>query len=225
MSNKKLNQLDIDRIQPKTSLIWMILGLRIGLFSIELGTAIWSHSLSLLAGAGHLFADLLTLGLTFIAAWAIQRQPSDRTTQTDRRLKAWIGLINGISLGAIALIIAQEAVKHLQTAESVASLPMLLVAGLSLATNGFAVYLLYRYRDGDLNLRGVLLHGVADAISALSALVAASAIYWFDWRWADAAASLLVVLIISFSALSLIRSGWQTLQQDLSHSPPKTTVI
>jgi very-short-patch-repair endonuclease len=38
------------------------LGLRIGLFSIELGTALWSHSLSLLAGAGHLFADLLTLG-------------------------------------------------------------------------------------------------------------------------------------------------------------------
>ena len=76
-----------------------------------------------------------------------------------------IGLINGISLSAIALLIAQEAVKHLQTTESVASLPMLLVAGLSLATNGFVVYLLYRHRDRDLNLRGVFLHGVADTAS------------------------------------------------------------
>jgi cation transport ATPase len=47
VSNKILNQLDSDCIQPKTSLLWIILGLRIGLFSIELGTAIWNHSLSL----------------------------------------------------------------------------------------------------------------------------------------------------------------------------------
>jgi cobalt-zinc-cadmium efflux system protein len=232
LSNKLLNQLDIDCIQPKTSLSWIILGLRIALFSIlqgrgyanELATAIWSHSLSLLAGAGHLFADLLTLGLTFIAAWVVQRQPLEQTTQTQQRLKAWIGLINGISLGAIALLIAQEAVKHLQAHESVASLPVLLVAGLSLATNAFAVYLLYRYRDKDLNLRGVFLHGVADATSALSALVAASAIYWFDWLWADAAASLLVVLIISLSALSLIKSAWQMLRQDSGYPPPKIMV-
>ncbi|WP_281261356.1 cation transporter [Chamaesiphon polymorphus] len=102
---------------------------------------------------------------------------------------------------------------------------MLLVAGLSLAANGFAVYLLYRYRDRDLNLRGVFLHGVADATGALSAIVAASAIYWFDWLWADAAASLLVVLIISLSALSLIKSAWQMLRQDSSYLPQKTTVI
>jgi cobalt-zinc-cadmium efflux system protein len=225
VSNKILNQLDGDCIQLKTSLLWVILGLRIALFSIELGTAIWSHSLSLLAGAGHLFADLLTLGLTFIAAWVVQRQPLEQTTQTEQRLKAWIRLINGISLGAIALLIAQEAVKHIQAHESVASLPVLLVAGLSLAANAFVVYLLYRHRDRDLNLRGVFLHGVADATSALSALVAASVMYWFDWLWADAAASLFVVLVISFSALSLIKSAWQMLRQDSSYLPPKATVM
>ncbi len=155
----------------------------------------------------------------------MQRQPSNRTTRTEQRLKAGIGLINGISLGAIALLIALEAVKHLQTTESVASLPMLLVDGLSLATNGFVVYLLYRHRDRDLNLRGVFLHGVADATSALSALVAASVMYWFGWLWADAAASLFVVLVISFSALSLIKSGWQMLRQDSRYPPPKATVI
>jgi cobalt-zinc-cadmium efflux system protein len=220
-----LSQLEIDCIQPKRSILWIILGLRMGLFSIELGTALWSHSLSLLAGAGHLFADLLTLGLTFIAAWVVQRQPSDRTAQTEQRLKAWIGLLNGISLGAIAMLIAQEAVRHLKMTESVASLPMLLVAGLSLAANGFVVYLLYRHRDQDLNLRGVFLHGIADATSALSTILAASAIYWFDWLWADAAASLVVVLLISLSALSLIRSAWQVLRQDSSQPPPKVTVV
>jgi len=127
-------------------------------------------------------------------------------------------------LGAIALLIALEAVKHLQTNESVASLPMLLVAGLSLAVNAFVVYLLYRHRDRDLNLRGVFLHGVADATSALSALVAASVMYWFDWLWTDAAASLFVVLVISLSALSLMKSAWHLLWQDASRSSHEDTV-
>jgi cobalt-zinc-cadmium efflux system protein len=141
-----VSKLEIDDIQPQASLLWIILGLRIVLFAIELGTAIWTHSVSLLAGAGHLFADLLTLGLTLLAAWVVQRQPVARTAPTQQRLKAWIGLINGIALGAIALLIAQEAMNHLQNVGSMASLPMLLVAGLSLIVNGLAVYLLYRHR-------------------------------------------------------------------------------
>ena len=44
-----------------------------------------------------------------------------QTSQTEQRLKAGMGLINEISLGAIALLIAQEAVKYLETTESVAS--------------------------------------------------------------------------------------------------------
>ena len=115
--------------------------------------------------------------------------------------------------------------KHLQTSESGASLPMLLVAGLSLAVNALAVYVLYRYRHRDLNLRGVFLHGVADATSALSVLVAAGVMYWFDWLWADAAASLLVALLISFSSLSLIKAACQSLQQGSIYPPPKTTVV
>lgn len=134
-----MSQLELENSDPKSSLLWIVLGLRITLFSIELGTAIWSHSVSLLAGAGHLFADLLTLGLTPIAAWVVQRQV-DGTTRTEQRLKAWIGIMNGMALSAIAVLIAQEAVNNLENVESIAPLPMLLVAGLSLMVNGFAVY-------------------------------------------------------------------------------------
>lgn len=134
-----MSQLELENSDPKSSLLWIVLGLRIALFAVELGTAIWSHSVSLLAGAGHLFADLLTLGLTPIAAWVVQRQV-DGTTRTEQRLKAWIGIMNGMALSAIAVLIAQEAVNNLENVESIAPLPMLLVAGLSLMVNGFAVY-------------------------------------------------------------------------------------
>lgn len=57
----------------KIKLLWIVLGLRIGLFLVELRVGLWSHSLSLVAGAGHLFSDLLALGLTLLAAWLAQR--------------------------------------------------------------------------------------------------------------------------------------------------------
>ena len=48
--------------------LWIVLGLRLILFLTELGVGLWSRSLALLAGSGHLFSDLLTLGLTLLAA-------------------------------------------------------------------------------------------------------------------------------------------------------------
>lgn len=201
----------------KIQLLWMILGLRIIFFLFEVGIGIWSRSLSLLAGAGHLFSDLLTLGLTLISAWLVQRHSQDQTAWKYKRLEAWVALFNGASLGAIALLVAWEAVKHLQTPEPISSLPVVLVAGLSLVINGLSIQLLHPHSHNDLNFRGVLLHGVADATSAISVIVAALAVYFFNWLWADAAASLLVALLIGISAISLLRDGWQVLRNASTH--------
>ncbi len=207
-NNLKIHTQDTRKIQ----LLWIVLVLRIAFFLIELGVGIWSHSLSLLAAAGHLFSDLLTLGLTLIAAWLVQRQSLNQTAWKYKRLETWVALLNGVSLGAIALLIAWEAVEHLQTPEPIVrQTPVLLVAGLSLVINGLSVKLLHPHSDHDLNFRGVLLHGVADAASSISVILAALAVYFFNWLWADAAASLLVALLIGISAISLLKDGWWVL--------------
>ena len=197
---------------PKIQLLWIILGLRIVFFLVEVGVGIWSHSLSLLAGAGHLFSDLLTLGLTLVAALLVQRQPQNQTAWKYKRLEAWVALFNGASLGAISLLIAWEAVKHLQNPEPISGLPVLFVAGLSLVLNGLSVQLLHPHSHHDLNFRAVLLHGVADAASSISVILAALAVYFFNWFWADAAASLLVALLIGISAISLVKDSWRVLR-------------
>lgn len=124
---------------------------------------------------------------------------------------------NGASLGAVALLINWEAVKHLQNPEPISGLPVLLVAGLSLVINGLSVQLLYPHSDRDLNFRGILLHGVADAASSISVILAALAVYFFNWLWADTVASLLVALLIGISAISLLRDGWQVLRNESTH--------
>lgn len=191
MNNLTLSKTEVTQDTQKIQLLGIVLGLRIVFFLLEVGVGIWSHSLSLLAGAGHLFSDLFTLGLTLVTAWLVQRQSPNQTAWNYKRLEAWLGLFNGASLGVIALLIALEAVKHLQTPEPISSLPVLLVAGLSLVINGLSIRLLHPHSHDDLNFRGVILHGIADAASSISVIIPALAVYFFNWLWADYSCSCL----------------------------------
>lgn len=200
------------RNQEKVKLLWWVLGLRSVLFLVELGVGLWSNSLSLLAGSGHVFADLITLGLTLLSTWFARRSITFSELTQSRRIEAWIALLNGFSLAIVALFLAWEAIDHLQMPEPVLGLPLLGAAGLSLMINGLSIYLLHKDRHHDLNLRGVFLHGVADAASSIGVMIAALAVYAFDWVWMDAAIGLLVALLICLSTTSLIADGLHVLK-------------
>lgn len=173
---------------------------------MELGAGIWSHSLSLLAGAGHLLSDLLTLGLTLFVIWLVQRRPSEQTTHHYQQLEAWVAFLNGVSLGAVALTLVWQSVQRLNISQPILGLPMLAVAILSLVLNGCMAYLLHKDHH-NLSVRGIFLHGAADAASALGVMLSALAIYYWQWFWADAAASLFVAVLIGWSAISLIQDS------------------
>lgn len=209
-----MNNVDAIQNRQKVRLLQWVLGLRCGLFLVELGVGLWSHSLSLLAGSGHIFSDLITLGLTLLATWLTQRRSTPKTELSQgRRLEAWIALLNGVSLEAVALLLAWEAFKHLQVPEPVLGLPMLGAAVLSLVINGLSIYLLHENHHHDLNLRSVFLHGVADAASSIGIMLAALLVYFFNWLWADAAIGLLVALLICLSTISLIAESLRVLKQ------------
>ena len=209
-----MNNVDAIQNRQKVRLLQWVLGLRCGLFLVELGVGLWSRSLSLLAGSGHVFSDLITLGLTLLATWLTQRRSIPKTELSQgRRLEAWIALLNGVSLGAVALLLAWEAFEHLQAPEPVLGLPMLGAAGLSLVINGLSIYLLHENHRHDLNLRSVFLHGVADAVSSIGIMVAALLVYFFNWLWADAVIGLLVALLICLSTISLIAESLRVLKQ------------
>ena len=93
---------------------------------------------------------------------------------------------------------------------------MLVVAGLVLGVNSFNISLLHSDSYYDLNLRGVLLHIISDAASSLGIILAALAVYFLDWLWADVAASLLVACLLSLSALPLV---WDSLRILMEYAP------
>jgi cobalt-zinc-cadmium efflux system protein len=167
-----------------------------------------SHSLALVAEAGHMVSDCLALLLALAATWLAQS-----TRQWGNRAEIWAALINGLVLVVLASGVAWAAVQRLQApGVEIASLPMLLTAIGGLGINGINIALLHRGSEHDLNLRAAFLHVVADALGAVGVILAAIAVTLRHWLWADGAISLLIAGLIILSALPLVAQSWQTLR-------------
>ncbi|MDZ8052411.1 MAG: cation diffusion facilitator family transporter [Aulosira sp. ZfuCHP01] len=198
------------REQP-IKLLWIVLGMRGGLFLAELIVGLWIHSLSLLAVAGHMMVDVLAIAVALMVA-ELNRRSSNKLDLNPNHLEAWSAAFNSLLLLGIAVFVAWSAFKQIQTPQLSAGLPMLIMAVLGFVVKGVNAALLYEESHHSLNIRGVFLHAIADAINSISLLVASLAVIMLNWFWADAIASIFVSLLIFINALSLLRESLKTLK-------------
>ncbi len=206
-----------------------------GFAAIEWGAGQFSHSLALVAEAGHMVSDCLALGLALAATFISRPALRDGwlgqhrlEVQPDRRAETIAALINGLGLLALAAWIGWEAWEHLhQPAVEIATTPMLVTAIVGLVINAINVKLLHQGSDHDLNLRGALLHVFADLASAIGVIVAAIAVTAFHWPAADCVISFGIAGLIAVSAVPLIGESWQQLMgaPDLSPKNPAKAVL
>ena len=176
-------------------------------FGVELSAGIWSHSLSLLADAEQILSDVAALGVALLAIWLSQSM-SKGILFGRYRLEVLAALVNGISLACIAGWILKEALERLQSPTTeILGVPMLVTALIGLGVNSFNVLCLHGCSHHDLNIRGAFLHLLADVVSSVGAVLAAIAIIWLNWTWADGVISLAVAgLIALFAAYLVIQS-------------------
>jgi len=190
------------------TIAWMLVVLTA---TADVAIGAWSHSLALIADSGHLFADAATFGLSVTAAWWVsrQKQPSTGTS----RLEAIAALVNGLGLLSISAELLWSGLHRLGgEAPDILSVPMVVMAAISLIANLINVRLLHGHSHQDLNVQGVFLHLLGDLFSAIGVLLAAIAVWLWHWTWADSAVSLLVAIIVGGSAFPLIRRSLQLLR-------------
>lgn len=199
------------RMQP-LNLLLVVLSLRSSLFLAELIAGFWVHSLSLLAVSGHMLVDVLAIAVALVAALLAERSSTQETLLDPRQIEAGAAMVNSFILMVIAALITWGVVQQLSTPASEAGLPMLVIAVGGLVVQGVNASLLYQDSHHNLNLRGLFFHALADAASSLGLLIAALAIFYLNWLWADTAASILVVILAFVSATLLLRDSLQTLK-------------
>jgi cobalt-zinc-cadmium efflux system protein len=166
---------------------------------------VWSGSLALLADAGHMMVDALALLLAFVGAWMATRPADARRSYGYGRMEVLVGFVNALSQFVLVGWIVYEAIIRLLHPGAILSGVMLVVAVVGLLVNVLLLRILHGHAHDDVNMAGASLHVLGDLLGSIAAVLAALAIRWFGWLWADPTLSLLVSLLILNSAWRLLR--------------------
>ncbi len=180
-------------------------------FVLEVAAGYYTNSLALLADAAHMLTDLAALGMSLFAVKIAARPATNQKTYGYLRAEILAALANGVFLVLVSIYISFEAYQRLSTPPEVRSLPMLAVASSGLVANLATAALLYRSQHDSLNLRGAFLHVVGDTLGSVGAIAAGVVMVIWHWYLADPIASVIVSVLVLFSAWQLVRESVEVL--------------
>jgi len=181
--------------------------LNTGFIVAEVIFGLLSHSLSLLADAGHNLGDVMGLLMAWAAANLARRIPTARFTYGLRRTSVLAALFNAILLLVGIGAIAAEAIRRIGSPEPVFGLTMIWVAAAGVVVNGITAWMFAGGRKCDLNIRGAFLHMAADAAVSAGVVVAGFVILRTSWSLLDPISSLVIVVIILIGTWGLLRDS------------------
>ncbi len=174
--------------------LWIALAVNAGMFLAEIGAGVAAGSASLQADAIDFLGDsanyAISLGVAGMAlAW-----------------RARAALVKGWSLGLLGAGVLASTAWHAQAGTLPGAGTMGIVGLLALAANAGVALMLYRYREGDANMRSVWICSRNDAIGNLAVLAAAAGVFGTGTAWPD----LIVATVMAALGLS---GGWQIVRQ------------
>jgi Co/Zn/Cd efflux system component len=154
-------------------ILWAALAVNLAMFAVEVGAGLAARSTSLLADSLDFLGDGANYGVSlFVLGMALQ-------------WRARASLLKAATMGLFGLWVAGTTVQH-AFAGTVPAAPVMGVVGtLALAANLAVAALLYRWREGDSNMRSVWICTRNDAIGNLAVLAAAVGVFSLGTGWPD----------------------------------------
>lgn len=174
-----------------------------------------SHSLALLSDAGHNFTDALALLLAAVGLY-LQGRPADESkTFGYGRAGVIAAFLNASTLLVISLVIFWEAAIRIIYPEPVNNKTMIVVAVIALVLNGAIMLGLHRGHKHDLNIRAAFIHMLGDALGAVVIIAGAIVIGYTQRTYIDPILSILLGLLIIYTAWDIISESVNILLEGL----------
>jgi len=181
--------------------------LNLGFTAVEFVYGFLAQSSALMADAGHNLSDVLGLVLAWGGAMLARKAPDSRFTFGLRGSSILAALANAMFLLIACGAIGWDAIRRLADPPEVASVTVMVVAGIGVLINLASAWLFAKGSKGDLNIRGAFLHLAADAAVSVGVVLAGLAILYTGWNWLDPVTSLLIVLVIVAGTWGLLRES------------------
>lgn len=164
-------------------------------------------SLALLADAGHMLTDAGALALALVAMRLAARPAAGAYTYGLKRVEILSAQVNGLTLAVLVVVFVVEAVRRLLDPPNVPGGALMVVAAIGILVNLAAAALVARADRRSLNVAGAYWHIVTDLFAFVATLVAGAVIAATGWTRADAAAALLVAVLMAVAAYRLLRDS------------------
>ncbi len=175
-------------------ILWIALAVNAVMFFVEIGAGVSAHSSSLLADALDFFGDAVNYGISLGvvgAAYAWQTRAA---------------FLKGFTLVIFGIVILANALWNAYIG-TVPEAPVMGVIGfLALASNVGVALLLYRFRNGDANMRSVWICTRNDAVGNLAVIAAAVGVFGTATGYPD-------FIVAAILASLSVSAGSQTLRQ------------
>jgi len=183
--------------------------------AVELAAGIRAHSLALISDAGHNATDALALLLAWFAVY-LQCKPADESrTFGYHRAGVLAAFVNALVLILLSAWMLYESWRRLLAPEAVNENIMIGVAAAALLLNGGIMLGLRRTGNNDINMRGAFLHMLGDLLGAAAILVGAVVIREWGWTRIDPLLSILISLLIVWTAWDITRESLNILLEGL----------
>jgi Co/Zn/Cd efflux system component len=121
-------------------------------------------------------------------------------------------LVKGVSLAAFGLWVLGSTVHEAFAPDNPRVFVMGTVGLLAFGANVISVLILFRFRDGDANVRSVWLCSRNDALGNLAVVVAAGSVWAADSGWPDLVVAAVLAGLFLSSAYQIIRDARRELQ-------------
>ncbi|MER6828064.1 cation diffusion facilitator family transporter [Streptosporangium sp. NPDC000563] len=183
-------------------------------FVVELVYGLLSGSLALLSDAGHMAADVVTLGAALVATRIATRpDTTGRRSYGSYRAEVFASLLAVLLMLGVAVYVVAEAVGRIGATAEVSFGPMLVVGAIGLVINVIVLLLLRAGAAESLNVKGAYYEVVADTAGSVGVIVAGWLVATTGQPVWDTLIALAIGVFVAVRAISLGRQVFAVLGQ------------
>lgn len=188
-------------------ILWVALIVNAAMFAVEVGAGLQSGSASLLADAIDFLGDAANYALSL---WVLGMALTWR---------ARAALVKGVSMLAFGVFVVGRVAWGAWHGVAPEPLTMGTIGLLALAANLGVAVLLYAYREGDANMRGVWLCTRNDALGNVAVMGAALGVFGTGSAWPDLAVAAIMAWLAIAGGTSVIRQARKELASEARSTP------
>ena len=188
--------------------LWAALAINAVMFAVEIGGSVLANSSALLADAVDFLGDAFNYGIS-LAVLALSPLARSRAAA-----------VKGATMTTYGLFVAAHATWAWSQAVVPAPSTMGAIAVLALLANASVALLLYRYRNGDANMRSVWICSRNDVLGNLAVIAAAIGVFGTAQGWPDAVVAAILAALAMSGGIAVMRHAWDEMRPAMPGAQP-----